>query len=65
MFKEPTSGQYSSTRIMFFIVVTVVMGVWAYLSIGRGSFLPLTEDIKWVLGAALGGKFFNDYLKKP
>jgi len=52
-------GNVSTMRVMFTLVLVVVIGVWAVLSIKNGQFVHFTAEDLGFLGILFGGKLFQ------
>jgi hypothetical protein len=65
-FLQDASGQNSSMRLMVFVVVIAIIGVWLVGNVGMVwnaiahggplAFVPMDDKMVWALGVALAGK---------
>lgn len=55
-FFQDDQGQFSSMRIMAFVVVTLVLAVWVWGNIQAGQYVSLGYSEAGIITAAVGGK---------
>ena len=62
-FLQDAKGNNSSTRLMGAFVWTLVMGMWAFITIKTGVMQELPQTIIIVLGTAAGWLLFNKQIE--
>ena len=60
MFDDP-DGKLSSIRVLTFMVVLIVMLVWAYISMKAGAMVMIDPGLIGVIGTLVGGKTVQSF----
>ena len=64
-FLKDSNGQFSSMRVMSFMIVFMVMVGWCGVSWKQGELAVMTPDLLGLVGLALGGKTVQKFIEKP
>ena len=60
MFNDP-NGKTSSIRILTFMVVFIIMIVWAYISMKSETMISIDPGLIGVIGTLIGGKAVQSF----
>ncbi len=62
-FFKDDSGEYSCMRLLSFIVVVFVLGLWAWGNVAAGQYVPLGLGESGIITAAVGSKAAQGYFE--
>ena len=55
-FFQDCSGQFSSMRLIGFLVILTILVVWVWANISSGQYIPLVYSEAGIITAVVGGK---------